>query len=456
MLPAGNARRAARLRSFYYDTAQGDLHRHNMSLRMRAQRRGYVMTLKYAGGFPGGLFERGEIEVFTVGEMPDPALLGPEFAAAIAAAADGKPLALAYETDIRRITHVMASETGEIELAFDAGFIIAGGRKLPVREIEMELKSGAPEALYRLGIELAENFPVRLGMQAKSERGFLLLTELPPPVARAKPPLSGTPSVDEAISVLLGDCLAQFTGNWPAFHDGDAVNAVEFAGFREDAKRIASAMGEARNFDVFLAMLRAGPLRAFPDEPGFSGMIAECETRRETGYARIRALLSSPETTRFVLSMQGFVARHGWRNALAPDALAHLTAPAKGFGAAHIARLHQRILKRGRKHLALNAHDRHELRIDLKKLRYAADGFGALFDGAKQVRNYTKAAAALQDALGAFNDLVTANALVSELAAADTRAAGIVIGWCGRAAVSDDALLLETWKRFRRLAPPGG
>ncbi len=479
MLPAGNPRRAARLRSFYYDTAQGDLHRHNMSLRMRAQRRGYVMTLKYAGGFPGGLFERGEIEVFTADETPDPALLGPEFAAAVAAAADGKPLALAYETDIRRITHVVARETGEIELAFDAGFIIAGEKRLAVREIEMELKSGAPEALYRLGIQLAENFPVRLGLQAKSARGFLLLTETRPPVARAKPPLAGTPSVDEAISVLLNDCLAQFTGNWPAFHEGDAVNAVhqmrvsmrrlrallgmfsrsfpsaEFAGFRADAKRIASAMGEARNFDVFLAMLRAGPLKAFPDEPGFAGMIAECEARREAGYARIRALLSSPETTRFVLSMQGFVARHGWRNALAPEALAHLTAPAKGFGAAHIGRLHQRILKRGRKHLALNAHDRHELRIDLKKLRYAADGFGTLFDAAKQVRAYVKCAAALQDALGAFNDLVTAHALVGELATADTRAAGIVVGWCARAAVSDDASLLDCWKRFRKLAPPG-
>jgi inorganic triphosphatase YgiF len=479
MLPRNNPKRAARLRSFYYDTAQGDLHRHKMSLRMRAQRRGFVMTLKYDGGFPGGLFERGEIEVFSAAKAPDPDLLGPEFSAAIEAATEGRPLGLAYETDIRRITHVMSSESSEIELAFDTGFIIAGGRRLPVREIEMELKSGNPEDLYRLGIQLAENFSVRLGMQAKSERGFLLLTETAPAAVRAGPVLAGTPSVDEAISALLGDCLTQFTANWPAFYAGDAVNAVhqmrvamrrlrallgmfqrsfpcaDFVGFREDAKRIAGAMGDARNLDVFLALLRDGPMKAFAYEAGFADIVEECGVLRAAGYAQVRALLEAPETTRFVLSLQGFVARRGWRNALGAEALAHLTAPARVFGAAHIARLHQKILKRGRKRLALNAHDRHELRIDLKKLRYAADGFGALFEAGKQVRAYTRNAARLQDALGAFNDLVTAHALVEGLAAAQTRAAGIVVGWCGRAAVGDDEVLLETWKSFRKAGVPG-
>jgi len=480
MLPASHARRAVRLRSFYYDTDQGELHRHKMTLRMRAQRRGYVMTLKYAGGFPGGIFERGEVEVFSGDEIPDPELLGAEFAAAITAATAGRKLALAYETDIRRITHVVASESSEIELAFDAGFIVAGEKRLAVREIEMELKSGVSEDLYRLGIQLAESFPVRLGMQAKSERGFLLLTETPPAVARAKPVLAGGPSVDEAISALLTDCLAQFTANWPAFFDGDAVNAIhqmrvamrrlrallgmfqrsfpnpEFAAFREEARRAAAAMGEARNVDVFLALLHNGPMPAFPDERGFDDIVAECAARREAGYAEIRALLASAETTKFILSLQSFVGRQGWRNGLAPEALGHLAAPARAFGAAHIARLHRKILKRGGKRLQLNAHDRHELRIDLKKLRYAADGFGTLFEGGKQVRAYAKAAARLQDALGAFNDLVTAKALVGELAAGQTRAAGIIIGWCGRAAVSDDAALLESWKAFRKLAPPGG
>jgi triphosphatase len=484
MLPPGQARRAVRLRSFYYDTAQGDLHRHKMAFRMRAQRRGYVMTLKYDGGFPGGLFERGEVEVFSASETPDPGLLGPEFCNAIAAAAGDRPLVLAYETDIRRITHRIVTPTSDIELAFDSGFIIAGEKKISLREIELELKSGSADDLYSLGIQLAAAFPVQLGTQQKSDRGFLVLTETPPPVVRARPPFhratsDGEISVDQAIAILINDCLAQFTANWPAFDAGDAVNAVhqmrvalrrlrallgmfqrsfaclEFSGFREAAKRLASAMGEARNFDVFLDTLRHGPCQAFPDDSGMAEMVDECEVRREAGHGQVRELLASPETTKFVLSLQAFTARHGWRNALAPEVLAHLTGPARVFAAAQISRLRNKILKRGRKHLALNPHDRHELRIDLKKLRYATDSFGTLFDEPKQVRAFAKAASQLQDSLGTFNDLIVANELIGSLSCAQSRAAGIAIGWCARAAISGDETLREDWKRFRKSVPPG-
>ncbi len=473
-LPQTGARRAVRLRSRYFDTAQGDLHRAGLSLRLRAQRRGQLMTLKFDGAFPGGLFERGEAEVFTHVETPDPFLLGPECAAMIAKAAAEKPLVLAYETDIRRITHRMVTATSDIELAFDTGFIIAGAEKRPVREIELELKSGDPADLYRLGIALAETFPVQLGTQAKSDRGFLLLTGAAPSAVRARPPLAGAPSTDEAIGAVIGDCLAQFTANWPAFFEGDAENAVhqmrvamrrlrallgifgrgfpcpEFDQFRGQAKAIASAMGDARNVDVFLRLLADGPHRAFPEQPGFESIVAECKACRVSAYAQISALLASPETTRFILSLQAFVARHGWRNALPPEALSRLTAPAQDFAANHINRLHQKIVRRGGKALDLAPHQRHNLRIDLKKLRYAADCFGNLFDGAKKIRAYTRAAAALQDSLGNFNDLITATELVGQLEAAQTRAAGIIIGWCGRGAVADDSALLDAWKIFRR------
>lgn len=473
-LPQTGARRAVRLRSRYFDTAQGDLHRAGLSLRLRAQRRGQLMTLKFDGAFPGGLFERGEAEIITHADTPDPFLLGPECAALIAKAAAEKPLVLAYETDIRRITHRMVTPTSDIELAFDSGFIIAGAAKRPVREIELELKSGDPADLYRLGIALAETFPVQLGIQAKSDRGYLLLTGAAPSAVRAKPPLSGAPSTDQAIGAVIGDCLGQFTANWPAFFEGDAETAVhqmrvamrrlramlgifsrsfpcpEFDQFRGQAKAIAAAMGDARNYDVFLRLLADGPHCAFQEEPGFGPIIAECQARRDAAHAAVRTLLASPETTRFILSLQAFVSRHGWRNALPPEALTRLTAPARDFAAIHINRLHQKMVRRGGKSLDLAPHQRHNLRIDLKKLRYAADCFGNLFDGAKKIRSYTRAAATLQDLLGNFNDLMTATQLVGQLGGAQSRAAGIIIGWCGRGAVADDSALLDAWKVFRK------
>lgn len=476
LAPAG-ARRAVRMRSFYYDTPGGALHRRRMTLRMRAARRGFLMTLKYDGAFPGGPFERGQIEVFCQGAMPEPALLGAEFAAAVAEAAGGDALVLAYETDIRRITHRIAGPDGDVELAFDAGFIIAGAAKMPVREIELELKAGAPAALFGLGIELAKSFPVRLGTLAKSERGFLLLTQTAPEVVRAGRALAGAPSLDEAIFALVSDCVRQFVGNFAAFESGDALNAIhqmrvalrrlralleffgrafpcpEFAGFRQQAKHFANAMNEARNLDVFMTLLRDGPAEMFAEEAGLARILAECMVFRQAAYERIRTLLAAPETTSFVLSLQGFLALRAWRNAAAPEALAQLTSPARGFAAAQMASMHRKILKAGGKRLKLSAHERHELRIRIKKLRYLTEGFSAVFEARKQVRAYTEAAAGLQDALGGFNDLVMAREIVESLAERDRRAAGIVLGWCARAA-ADDGGLVETWRQFRRGETP--
>lgn len=468
---------AQRLRTWYFDTEKGDLERHKMVLRTRAQRRGYVMTLKWNGSFPGGLFERGEIEVATVSAEPEIGLLGPEVANLIAGLTHNQPLTAIYETDIRRITRRVQTGGSEIEVAFDAGFIIAGGQKLPVREIELELKSGDPAELYRLGISLAETYPVRLGYLAKSARGALLSSGRQPKPVYAAAPISGAPSVDAAIGILINACLNQFAGNWPAFEAGDGVVAVhqmrvamrrlrsllglfqrafpcaEFSSFRNDAKRIASAMGEARNWDVFLALLRQGPVAAFPGEPGFEALLAQSEQHRAAGYEAVGNLLAAPETTRFILSLQAFVARSGWRNALPADALSRLTAPAKDFAAANLERLHQRLAKRGKNLAALPPHARHQVRIELKKLRYAADLFGGLFENRGKIRDYTRAAGKLQDQLGIFNDLIVANDMVAQLdtsTPAANRAAGIVTGWCARGALADDAALSEAWKNFRK------
>ncbi|HQT64548.1 MAG: hypothetical protein B7Z75_03155 [Acidocella sp. 20-57-95] len=471
---AGRRLPSKRLRTVYFDTPRGDLQRHKMVLRMRGQRRGYMMTLKWSGGLSGGLFERGEIEIPTLNNQPDPALFGPNVAAMIADVIEDRVLTAVYETDIRRLTQRVQTATSDIEVAFDSGFIIAGSISRPIREIEMELKAGDSADLYRLGIALAEQYPVRLSSLAKSDRGAMLATGKSPEAARAKTDLQGNPTVDEAIAQGINGCLTQFAANWPAFEDGDQIGAVhqmrvamrrlramlglfhhafpapEFLVFRAEAKNVAALMGEARNLDVFLNLLRQGPVAAFPNEPGFAAILADCERRRAAAYETVRALLAAPSTTRFVLSVQAFVARYGWRNALSGEALPRLTAPAQDFASQNLARLHNKLLKRG-KHLAtLAPHDRHQLRIDLKKLRYAADLFGPLFPSKSQTRAYLKAAAALQDELGRFNDLITATETVSHLTGNDTRAAGIILGWCSHSATADDAKLSDTWRAFRK------
>jgi CHAD domain-containing protein len=107
--------------------------------------------------------------------------------------------------------------------------------------------------------------------------------------------------------------------------------------------------------------------------------------------------------------------------------------------------------------LDLPAPERHEVRIALKKLRYAADSFAGLFKDHGAARPYTRTVAKLQDALGSFNDMQMTIDLVEQLdTRGDLRAAraiGIMIGWYGRRGQADDAALHTAWSKFRRADP---
>jgi CHAD domain-containing protein len=156
------------------------------------------------------------------------------------------------------------------------------------------------------------------------------------------------------------------------------------------------------------------------------------------------------------LSVEAFVSRRGWRNALSGTELPRLTEPATGFAAECLERLHRRVRKRGRQLLALPPEERHAVRIALKNLRYAADFFSDLFEQGTATRTYTEAAAQLQDALGGYNDTMMVTDLVQQLSRGDenaARAAGIVSGWYRHGAIGNDAALAGAWKGFSKARP---
>jgi triphosphatase len=179
-------------------------------------------------------------------------------------------------------------------------------------------------------------------------------------------------------------------------------------------------------------------------------LMSAFEERRCAAYRDARALIDAPQTTIFVLRIHAFLARRGWRNALSGPELARLTEPAGIFAADALERLHKRAAKRGRNLTALPDEERHEVRIALKNLRYAAEFFGILFANSRAVQTYVRSAARLQDLLGAHNDASSVERFLDTTPDVDTaRAAGIVIGWYGRGSTAADAGLMEAWKVFK-------
>lgn len=462
-----------RLQTLYFDTPDGLLRRKQVALRMRRIRSGYLMALKWTPPNEGAV-SRGEIEVLVRHPQPDPDVFGPDVRDQLMRLTKGRPLEPAFATEIRRTARTIRIGGSTLEIAIDNGFVRAGEARLPLREIEIELKDGDPDDVYRLGLTLLDLLPLRMGTLSKAERGVQLLTGARPMAAKATPAALGRETtVDEALAIVIRNCLTQFTANWPAFQEGNAGEAVHqmrvamrrlravlalfaralpqagLGEMRQEARTIASTMGMARDWDVFASLVRSGPAAHFAGHKGLAAILRSAAERSAHGHQQVRALLDDTATSRFVLQLDAYVARHGWRNGAD---LAVLTQPVIAFAAQCLERLDRRALKAGKHFDRLSIEEKHELRIRLKNLRYAADFFGHLFKGQSKVRRYADCAAEMQDNLGHLNDAAVARSLVAELAGtSDTQmafAAGAIAGWYASAAEAQDSVLKRAWARF--------
>ena len=313
------------LRSVYFDTPAGDLRKQRMFLRVRKVRNTHIMGLKGARPLAEAPFSRSEIEVRVPRLDPDITRFGEEIAAELNCVIDGQPLEQKFETQIKRRLRCLNLERSLIEVAFDEGFVVAGDRRQPLTEIELELKAGEEIALYDLAVRLADALPVRLDIMSKAERGFLLTADHHPlPVRAAVLQFPANATLDDAVEVVISSALCQFVANWPAMAETQHLESVhqmrvalrrlrtalaffdralpcaEFKVFRAEAKRIASALGPARNWDAFRELVEDGPRTLLAPGETFEALLTAVEQRRSAAYATAQDLIDDPSTTRFV------------------------------------------------------------------------------------------------------------------------------------------------------------
>jgi inorganic triphosphatase YgiF len=477
-----SAPRTESVRSTYFDTASGDLRKDGIVLRIRKKGRGKPILGVKATQADAGPFSHKEVEVPSPDMQPDLTLFDEATASELSALVGDYPLAEQFETIIKRRTILVERGRFQIEVTFDEGSIAVAGQSVPLTEIELELKSGDEPALYDLAMSLADELPLRLDVVSKGERGFQVMSRGIPAAAKATPiPFAPGATLDDAVQAVLSNTLSHFVANWAAIRQAEDPHAIhqmrvalrrmraalamfkralpcsEFALLREEAKQIASALGPARECDVFREMVEGGPL-AHPDRPAnCNTLLAAIEERRMAAYAEARSRLEDRDTTLFVLKVQSLLARRAWRNALSGPELAQLTAPAADFAQHTLDRLRNRALKRGKDLGELSDGARHDLRIVLKNLRYGGEFYRGLFGRRRDVQTYLRTISALQDLLGAHNDAVTAKQFMSGLAtghdAEAERALGFVLGWQARGASLADAELGSAWKTFKQAKP---
>lgn len=471
---------ARQLVSTYFDTAESDIKRSGMTLRLRRKGKAIpVLGVKWDREAGDDLFGRGEVEVRCPGGYPDLALFEPTVRDQLRAACAGRPLAPVFETRLkRRIAHLQHGRS-KIELSLDDGAAVAGSSRTPLTEVELELKSGDLPELLACAASLARECGLSLEFEPKAGRGYRLVDgSMPQPQRATTLKMEATATFDDLVTSVIANTLSHFMANWASLRASDAPESVhqlrvalrrmrsalgafrrvigspELERLRSEARRIASALGPARDCDIFLQNALDGPFHDSPERlRGAAHLLEAVEARRVESYARARWLIDDTATSLFVLDVQNFLVRRAWRTALAPGNHGLPSSEGRPRAAEILGRLKRRALKRGKSLPDIPDEQRHELRIALKNLRYAAEFFGGLFGNRKEVRNFIRIVAELQDDLGAHNDVSTAANLMASLGlppSADSDfACGYLLGWYRRATTVADSSLKAKWKAFR-------
>ncbi|MFO1371844.1 MAG: CHAD domain-containing protein [Candidatus Competibacteraceae bacterium] len=202
-------------------------------------------------------------------------------------------------------------------------------------------------------------------------------------------------------------------------------------GLVEDIRWLNGFLGPARDWDVFLEEGMSPVFAHFPRKRGLSLFRRKAATIRQMHHRTLREALCEPRYPLLVQRLTDWLDHRTWRDGLSAQQQERLAEAALEFATPLLEGDHRRVVKRGEAFAALNAVERHTLRIRIKELRYALDFFASLYH-APTVKAYLSALANLQDGLGVMNDIAVTRRLLDEAGLKPVSAARQVIeGWYG-------------------------
>lgn len=463
-LLAGLASQRQRLLNTYYDTPELALHGRRVALRFRKKGWAWLLTVKSAEPASGGLAVRSEWEApATPGQFEFGHVDTPELKEFLERATEH--LEPVFTTDFRRQIWQVPFGESLIELALDRGSIASGERRERICEIELELLNGRLEDIFGLTRSLQKHLHLHPAVASKAERGYRLFLDEAPRPFKAKPsPLdAGMTPVEAFRSIALG-CLEHFQRNEAGLLAGGEAEFIHQArvalrrlrsaiklfapvlppefvkAYGQTWQTLAGALGDARNWDVFLEETLPPIHAQFPDDRDLKRLRNAARQRARRARRSIVRLLAVREYPRLIVEFTAAVYALG-------DTL---PLPLKQFAGERLTVHAKRARKLAEKHATLTPADRHRMRIAFKKLRYTTEFFAPLLP-ADHLALYLVALGRLQDELGLINDHVTAEQLIKDVLA--RRLPGPIHGWmAGRQALLVEQLpaALAGWLAQRR------
>ena len=436
---AGATGRTVRLQATYFDTPAFELRERQMALRLRRAGRRWFQTLKAGRSGAAGLHSRDEWEFERPQATLDLGLLEGTPFTDIPEADRG--VGEVFTVDVRRTTwEVEASPGNRVEIALDRGEVRHGERTEPVSEVEIESLSGDPMAVFEVAERLletssesAEEAPAALRPSAttKAQRGYRLAREEAHQPTRAVPAeLHAGMTPGEAARAIAAAALTQLQANEAGVLEGEdpeylhqfrvalrrlrsalgvfrSAAGSEAQALRDELKWIGALTGPARDWDVLATSTLPTLLGAHGDVRVARSLRARAAARRRAASNELREALRSNRWTRLLLALARWLATPP-----KPIGVEALSLP--DFARRLVRKRHKRLLRDARRLSALTPAERHALRLDAKRLRYALEGLAPLFRR-KRVGAHLEALSEIQDDLGRANDAAVAARLLADL-----------------------------------------
>ena len=415
---AGAESRSNQQLTIYYDTPETKLKKHGFTLRVRSAGGRFTQTIKPISDSVG-LVAREEIECEVASIQPDLGSLSRHPFRALLDNGELDRLQPIVRSDVNRTSWKLDRANGQVQIDLDHGTVSAGERSDEFAELEFELLDGRPESLFAAARRLSDYVPVRLGVLTKAERGFLLaagssgkINKVAP--VRVRPDMT----VAESFEMIVHACLKHYRLNETlvinerkagALHQArvamrrlrsafslfrPAIEDVEFQHLRHELRWFTGQLGDARNLDVYLE-------RDLEEQER-----ARLIRKREKAYDKVAEAMDSSNFRRLLIDLVGWTALGAWRSGKMA------TRPIESFAEHRLDRLWESIAGADGRLARMDESTRHELRIQVKKLRYAIEFLRGLYPHARAAeKRFASAVAELQETLGKLNDLITASTL---------------------------------------------
>lgn len=476
----------ADLVSRYFDTKEKRLAAKGVAVRVRHADGRTVQTVK-AGGGGGAFMDRSEWETPVEGPGLDLDALPGEARRAMGVVIDTE-LAPILETAMQRQTAMVRRENPlgpdlVVEIAADKGTVTAGDKSERFAECELELVQGDIGMFFQFASEINALCPLPLSNVTKSERGYRLLDGKEPTARRApKFALTADETIHEALAEVFSVCTRNVLDNEAACLDGKDPEGVHqmrvsirrmraslnvfrpyierdrVEWLREELKWLGSCLGPARDWDVYIDET-VGSMSSYGIDDGATRALRRvAERKRKEAYGLVRETLGSQRYARLMFRLTAFVALEGWLSRPLRSNTA-LFRPLTKTAAKILRRPYRKLIQAAEGLAGHGIEARHEVRIRLKKVRYAVDFLQGIYPE-EGTKDFLKALRDLQDRFGSLNDVAQAMKLTDELTGecgtGDPRvliAAGQVRGWYARALTEVEQDLLREWQEFAAMAP---